>query len=58
MSENVGTAEVPARKASDSPAQLGNPPLWSPWNFQTKQHDLHEMTYDEMRSNYIKNANT
>ena len=58
MSENRGTARGLARKLGDSPEQLNNPPLWSPWNFQTRQRDWHEIFYDEMCSDNTKNENT
>jgi hypothetical protein len=58
MSESVGAAQGPARKPSDSSAQLDNPPFWSPWNFQTKQRDWHKAIYDEMRPSYMKGENT
>ena len=57
MSENMGTAQDPARKPGDSSEQLDNPPLWSPWNFQTKQRDWHEIIYDEMHSSFMKSEN-
>jgi hypothetical protein len=53
MSDNVGTAQGPVRKPGDWSEQLDNPSLWSPWNFQTKQRDWHEIIYDEMRSGYM-----
>jgi hypothetical protein len=58
MSDNVGTAQGPVRKPGDWSEQLDNPSLWSPWNFQTKQRDWHEIIYDEMRSGYMKSENT
>jgi len=58
MSENMGTAQGPARKPDDSSERLDNPPLWSPWNFQTKQRDWHEVIYDQMRSSFMKSENT
>lgn len=58
MSENMGTAQGPARKSGDSSERLDNPPLWSPWNFQTRQRDWHEVIYDEMRSSFMKSENT
>jgi hypothetical protein len=58
MSENRGSAQGPARKPGDSSDQLDNPPLWSSWNFQTKQREWHEVFYDEMRSDHVKNKNT
>jgi hypothetical protein len=58
MSENMGTALGPAQTQGDSPEELDNPPLWSPWNFQTKKRDWHEVVYDEMRSSSAKTQNT
>jgi hypothetical protein len=58
MSQNMGAAQVTARKPGDSSDQLDNPPFWSPWNFQTKQRDWHEFIYDEMRTGYMKRENT
>jgi hypothetical protein len=58
MSKNMGTAQGQAQKPGDSPEQLHNPPLWSPWNFQSKQRDWHEVIYDEMRSSFMKSENT
>jgi hypothetical protein len=58
MSEKVGTTQDAATKPSDSSEQLDNAPFWSPWNFQTKQRDWHEVIYDEMRSGYMKPENT
>jgi hypothetical protein len=37
-----------AQKPGDSSERLDNPPVWSPWNFQSKQRDWHEVIYDEM----------
>jgi hypothetical protein len=54
MSDNIGTASGSAQKPGDSSEQLDNPPLWSPWNFQSKQRDWHEVIYDEMHSSYVK----
>jgi hypothetical protein len=48
MSENLGTAPGSAQKPGDSSERLDNPPVWSPWNFQSKQRDWHEVIYDEM----------
>jgi hypothetical protein len=56
MSENVST-EGPARNPSESSAEMDNPPLWSYWNFQTRQRDWHEVIYGEMRSTYVNNEN-
>jgi hypothetical protein len=58
MSQNTGAAQGTARKPGDSSEQLDNPPLWSPWNFQTKQRDWHKAIYDEMRSSYMNSENT
>ena len=58
MSENIGKAQSPEQKPGDSSEQLDNPPLWSPWNFQTKQRDWHQALYDEMHSNHVKSENT
>ncbi len=58
MGENMDTAHDRARKSGDSSVRLDHPPLWSPWNFQTKHPDWHEVIYDEMRSSYIKSENT
>jgi hypothetical protein len=58
MSEKVGSTHDPAIKPDDSSDQLDNPPFSSPWNFQTKQRDWHEIIYDEMRSGYMKRENT
>jgi hypothetical protein len=56
--ENMGTAQGPARKPGDPSEQLDNPPLWSLWNFQTRQRDWHEIIYDEMGSSCMKTENT
>jgi hypothetical protein len=58
MSDNRGTEPGSAQKLGDSSEQLDNPPFWSPWNFQSKQRDWHEIIYDEMRSGYMKRENT
>lgn len=58
MGENMGTAPKLAQEPSNSSEQLDNPPLRSPWNFQGKQRDWHEVFYDEMHSSSIKSEDT
>jgi hypothetical protein len=50
MSKNMDTGHGTAGKPGYSSERLDNPPLWSPWNFQTKQRDWHEDFFDEMSS--------
>jgi len=56
MSKNIGT-QNPEQNPGDLSEQLDNPPFWSPWNFQTKQRDWHEVIYDELRSDYRRVKN-
>jgi hypothetical protein len=58
MSQNLGTAQGTQRKPVESLELLDDPPLWSPWNFQSKQPDWHKIIYDEMRHSYAKAENT
>jgi hypothetical protein len=58
MSEKMGAAEGAGGKTGYSSKQLDNPPLWSPWNFQTRRRDWHEVIYDEIRSSSMKDENT
>jgi hypothetical protein len=54
MSEKMGIPQGAERKPSDVTEQSDNPPLWSPWNFQTERRDWHEIIYDERHSSYTK----
>jgi hypothetical protein len=47
MRDHMGAALGPAREPSNFSERLDNPPLWSPWNFQSKKLDWHEVIYDE-----------
>jgi hypothetical protein len=58
MSEKMGIPQGEARKPGDVMEQLDNPPLWSPWNFQTEPRDWHEIIYDELYSKYTETKNT
>ncbi len=58
MTETMGKAQSPARSPGNSPKPVDDPPLWSPWNFETRKHDWHDIIYDEMLASYMNSQNS
>lgn len=58
VSDYMGSAQGPVKVPDDMSEQSNNPPFWSPWNFQIRGRDWHEIFYDEMRSNKTTNEDT